>query len=100
MYFSHFTFKGMKQALGFAGAFDKKLPKYQDVMGDIYTGEDIVVFEGIHKIWLNDETIISTPFWDKIELVPGTEKIQKMYALFSIDAVPESFWRNMKPEDY
>jgi hypothetical protein len=40
-----------------------------------------------------------TPFWDKIEVDPATGKITTMYALFSIAAVPEKYWKDLKPED-
>ena len=69
--------------------FDKRLPKYQHIMGDIYVGEHVTYFEGVLKVWMADGSVIETPFWDKIEVDPSSGKITTMYALFSIAAVPE-----------
>jgi hypothetical protein len=45
---------------------------------------------------VDDDKVISTPFWDKLEFVPGTNKIKTMYALFSIAAFPEKYWKDLK----
>ena len=100
LYFAHYTLNGIAQGLGFVGAFDKRLPKYQHIMGDIYVGENVTYFEGVLKVWLSDGSVIETPFWDKIEVDPDSGKITTMYALFSIAAVPEEYWRDLKPEDF
>ena len=100
LYFAHYTLNGIKQGLGFVGAFDKRLPKYEHVMGDIYVGEHITYFDGVLRVWLDDGSVIETPFWDKIEVDPGSGKITTMYALFSIAAVPEEFWKDLKPADF
>ena len=100
LYFAHYTLNGIKQGLGFVGAFDKRLPKYEHVMGDIYVGEHLTYFDGVLRVWLDDGSVIETPFWDKIEVDPGSGKITTMYALFSIAAVPEEFWKDLKPEDF
>jgi hypothetical protein len=96
LYFAHYVLHGVDKALGFVGGFDNRLPKYQHVMGDIYTGPDLIIFEGTIKVWDEDGHVISTPFWDKLELVPGTNKIKTMYALFSIAAFPEKYWKDLK----
>jgi hypothetical protein len=98
--FAHYTLNGIAQGLGFVGAFDKRLPKYQHIMGDIYVGEHVTYFEGVLKVWMADGSVIETPFWDKIEVDPSSGKITTMYALFSIAAVPEEYWRDLKPEDF
>ncbi len=100
LYFAHYTLNGIAQGLGFVGAFDKRLPKYQHIMGDIYVGEHVTYFEGVLKVWMADGSVIETPFWDKIEVDPSSGKITTMYALFSIAAVPEEYWRDLKPEDF
>jgi hypothetical protein len=41
LYFAHYTLSGITQGLGFVGAFDKRLPKYEHVMKDIYVGEHV-----------------------------------------------------------
>jgi hypothetical protein len=78
LYFAHYTLHGINQGIGFVGAFDKRLPRYEHVMGDI----------------------LETPFWDKIEVDSSSGKITTMYALFSIAAVPEKYWKDLKPEDF
>lgn len=100
MYFAHYVFHGVDQGIGFVGAFDKRLPKYQHVMGDIFVSDTLITFDGVLKVWLKDGRAIETPFWDKLEIDPETKKIKKMYALFSIAAVPEEFWKDLKPEDF
>ena len=100
LYFAHYKLNGIKQGLGFVGAFDKRLPKYEHVMGDIYVGENITYFDGLLRVWLSDGSLIETPFWDKIEVDPSSGKITTMYALFSIAAVPEEYWKDLKPEDF
>jgi hypothetical protein len=100
LYFAHYTLNGIAQGLGFVGAFDKRLPKYQHIMGDIYVGPHVTYFEGVLKVWLSDDSVIETPFWDKIEVDPSSGKITTMYALFSIAAVPEEYWKDLNPEDF
>lgn len=100
LYFAHYTLIGIAQGLGFVGAFDKRLPKYQHIMKDIYVGEHVTYFDGVLKVWLSDDSVIETPFWDKIEVDPSSGKITTMYALFSIAAVPEEYWKDLKPEDF
>ena len=100
LYFAHYTLQGIKQGIGFVGAFDLRLPKYEHVMGDIYVGEHLTYFDGTLRVWLPDGSVIETPFWDKIEVDPSTGKIITMYAIFSIAAVPEAYWRGLKPEDF
>jgi hypothetical protein len=98
--FAHYTLHGFKQGIGFVAAFDRRLPKYEHVMGDIFVGENLTTFDGVLRVWLEDGTVIETPFWDKIAVDPNSGKITSMYALFSIAAVPEHFWRDLKPEDF
>jgi len=98
--FAHDTLRGIDQGLGFVGAFDHRLPKYEHVIGDIYGGEHVTDFDGVFKVWLDDGTVIETPFWDKIEVDPASGKITTMYALLSIAAVPEEFWKDLNPEDF
>jgi hypothetical protein len=100
LYFAHYILNGIKQGLGFVGAFDKRLPKYEHVMGDIYVGEHLTYFDGVLRVWLDDGSVIETPFWDKIEVDPNSGKITTMYALFSIAAVPDEFWKDLKPENF
>ena len=100
LYFAHYTLHGIKQGIGFVGAFDQRLPKYQHVMNDIYVGEHLTYFDGVLRVWLSDDSAIETPFWDKIVVDPGTGKITTMYAIFSIAAVPEAYWKDLKPEDF
>jgi len=100
LYFAHWKFRGIGQGLGFVGAFDHRLPKYEHVIGDIYVGEHVTYFDGVIKIWLADGTLIEIPFWDKIEVDPASGKITTMYALFSIAAVPEEFWKDLDPADF
>ena len=100
LYFAHYVLDGVDRAMGFVGAFDKRLPKYEHVMGDIYVGDSLTIFDGVLRVWLEDGSVVETPFWDKIEVDPGTGKITKMYALFSIAAVPEKYWKDLKPEDF
>ena len=100
LYFAHYVLKGIDQGLGFVGAFDKRLPKYEHVMGDIFVGDNLTTFDGVLRVWLEDDSVIETPFWDKIEVDPDSGKITTMYALFSIAAVPEKYWKDLKPEDF
>jgi hypothetical protein len=100
LFFAHYILHGINQGIGFVGAFDKRLPKYEHVMGDIYVGDDITIFDGVLRVWLDDGSVLETPFWDKIEVDPATGKITTMYALFSIAAVPEKYWKDLKPEDF
>jgi hypothetical protein len=100
MYFAHWKFHGVGQGLGFVGAFDQRLPKYEHVIGDIYVGEHVTHFDGVLKIWLDDGGVLEIPFWDKIEVDPASGKITIMYALFSIAAVPEEFWKDLDPADF
>jgi hypothetical protein len=100
LFFAHYILHGINQGIGFVGAFDKRLPKYQHVMGDIYVGDHITIFDGVLRVWLDDGSVLETPFWDKIEVDPATGKITTMYALFSIAAVPEKYWKDLKPEDF
>jgi hypothetical protein len=99
LYFAHYTLLGIKQGIGFVGAFDRRLPKQEHVINDIYVGEHLTYFDGTLRVWLPDDTIIETPFWDKIAVDPDTGKIGAMYAIFSIAAVPEAYWKDLKPED-
>jgi hypothetical protein len=69
-------------------------------MGDIFVGDNLTIFDGVLRVWLEDGSVVETPFWDKIEVDPSTGKITKMYALFSIAAVPETYWGDLKPEDF
>ena len=100
LYFAHYTLNGITQGIGFVGAFDKRLPKYEHVMGDIYVGDNLTYFDGVLKVWLPDGSVIETPFWDKIEVDPVSGKITTMYALFSIAAVPEEYYKDLEPEDF
>lgn len=100
LYFAHYTLNGIAQGLGFVGAFDKRLPKYQHIMKDIYVGENVTYFDGVLKVWLPNDSVIETPFWDKIEVDSTSGKITTMYALFSIAAVPEEYWKDLNPEDF
>ena len=61
--------------------------------------EAYVELAGVLRIWLADG-VVETPFWDKIEVDPATGKITTMYALFSIAAAPEEYWRDLEPEDF
>jgi hypothetical protein len=100
MLFAHYTLHGFKQGIGFVAAFDRRLPKYQHVMGEIFVGENLTTFDGVLKVWMPDGSVIETPFWDKIEVDPDSGKITTMYALFSIAAIPEDYWKDLKPEDF
>ena len=100
LYFAHYILHGIDQGIGFVGAFDKRLPKYEHVMKDIFVGDHLTVFDGVLRVWLDDGSVVETPFWDKIEVDPATGKITTMYALFSIAAVPEAYWKDLKPEDF
>jgi hypothetical protein len=100
LYFAHYTLKGIKQVIGFVGAFDKRLPKYEHVMGDIFVGDNVTMFDGLLRVWLADGSLVETPFWDKIEVDPVSRKITTMYALLSIAAVPEEYWEDLKPGDF
>jgi hypothetical protein len=91
---------GITQGLGFVDAFDKRLPKYEHVMKDIYVGEHVTYFDGVLRVWLSDDSVVETPFWDKIEVDPTSGKITTVYALFSIAAVPEKYWKDLKTEDF
>ena len=100
LYFAHYVLDGVDRGIGFVGAFDKRLPKYEHVMGDIFVGDNLTIFDGVLRVWLEDGSVVETPFWDKIEVDPGTGKITTMYALFSIAAVPDKYWKDLKPEDF
>ena len=100
LYFAHYILHGIDQGIGFVGAFDKRLPKYEHVMKDIFVGDHLTVFDGVLRVWLDDGSVVETPFWDKIEVDPATGKITTMYALFSIAAVPEKYWQDLKPENF
>jgi len=60
-------------------------------MNDIYGVEHITYFDGVLRVWLPDDSVIETPFWDKVEVDPDSGKITTMYAIFSIAAVPEAY---------
>jgi hypothetical protein len=100
LYFAHYILHGIEQGIGFVGAFDKRLPKYEHVMNDIFVGDHLTIFDGVLRVWLDDGSIVETPFWDKIEVDPTTGKITTMYALFSIAAVPEKYWKDLQLEDF
>ena len=100
LYFAHYKLHGVAQGVGFVGAFDHRLPKYEHVIGDIYVGEHVTHFDGVLRVWLADGTLIETPFWDKIEVDPASGKITTMYAVLSIAAVPEEFWKDLDPADF
>jgi hypothetical protein len=100
LYFAHYVLEGIDQGIGFVGAFDKRLPRYEHVMGEIFVGDNLTIFDGVLRVWLEDGSVVETPFWDKIVLDPATGKITTMYALFSIAAVPEKYWKDLKPEDF
>jgi hypothetical protein len=100
LYFAHYTLHGVAQGIGFVGAFDKRLPKYEHVMKDIFVGDHVTIFDGVLRVWLDDGSVLETPFWDKIEVNPTSGKITTMYALFSIAAVPEKYWKDLNPEDF
>lgn len=100
LYFAHYTLNGITQGLGFVGAFDRRLPKYEHIMKDIYVGDHVTYFDGVLKVWLADGSVVETPFWDKIEVDPTSGKITTMYALFSIAAVPEEYWKDLNPQDF
>jgi hypothetical protein len=97
LYFAHYILSGVKQSLDFVGAFDKRLANYEHVMGDIYVGDQIVTFDGVLRVWLEDRVLIETPFWDKITINPSSGKISSAFALFSIAAVPERYWSDLNP---
>jgi hypothetical protein len=99
-HFAHYTLHGFKQGIGFVAAFDRRLPKYEHVMGDIFVGENLTTFDGVLRVWLDDGAVVETPFWDKIEVDPASGKVKVMYALFSIAAVPEKYWGDLRPEDF
>jgi hypothetical protein len=100
LYFAHYTLRGVSQALGFVGAFNHRLPKYEHAMEEIFVGDNVTIFRGLLRVWLADGSLVETPFWDKIEVDPDSSKIVNMYATFSIAAVPEEFWNDLKPEDF
>jgi hypothetical protein len=100
LYFAHYVLQGINQGIGFVGAFDKRLPKYEHVMGDIFVGDNLTIFDGVLRVWLDDGSVLETPFWDKIVVDPNSGKITTMYALFSIAAVPEKYWKDLNPEDF
>jgi hypothetical protein len=100
LYFAHYVLHGIAQGIGFVGAFDKRLPKYEHVMGDIFVGDNVTIFDGLLRVWLDDDSVLETPFWDKIVVDPASGKITTMYALFSIAAVPEKYWKDLRPEDF
>jgi hypothetical protein len=100
LYFAHYVLQGINQGIGFVGAFDKRLPRYEHVMGDIFAGDNLTIFDGVLRVWLDDGSVLETPFWDKIVVDPSSGKITTMYALFSIAAVPEKYWKDLKPEDF
>ena len=100
LYFAHYVLDGIDRAIGFVGAFDRRLPKYEHVMGEIFVGNDLTIFDGVLRVWLEDGSVVETPFWDKIEVDPDTGKITTMYALVSIAALPEKYWRDLKPEEF
>ena len=100
LYFAHYILEGIDQGIGFVGAFDKRLPKYEHVMKDIFVGDHLTIFDGVLRVWLDDGSVVETPFWDKIEVDPASGRITTMYALFSIAAVPEKYWKDLRPEDF
>ena len=61
LYFAHYTLHGIDQGIGFVGAFDKRLPKYEHVMKDIYVGEHVTYFDGVLRVWLDDGSVVETP---------------------------------------
>jgi hypothetical protein len=81
LYFAHYVLEGIDQAVGFVGAFDKQLPKYEHIMKTIFGGDIVTIFYGVFKVWLEDGTVVETPFYDKIEVDPSTGKITTMYLL-------------------
>jgi len=99
-YFAHYTLEGVNQGLGFVGAFNNRLPKYEHAMEEIFVGDNVTIFRGLLRVWLDDGTLVETPFWDKIEVDPDSGKIINMYATFSVAAVPEELWKDFKPEDF
>jgi hypothetical protein len=99
-YFAHYTLEGVTQGLGFVGAFNNRLPKYEHAMEEIFVGDNVTIFRGLLRVWLDDSRLVETPFWDKIEVDPDSGKIINMYATFSIAAVPEELWKDLKPEDF
>ncbi|MGP8306716.1 hypothetical protein [Vibrio sp. YIC-376] len=64
----------------------------------IFVSDNLITFDDILRVWLEDGTQIDTPFWDKI-ILDESGKIETMYATFSIAAVPERFWRDLAPKD-
>jgi hypothetical protein len=100
LYFAHYILRGVNQALGFVGAFNHRLPKYEHAMEEIFVGDNLTIFRGLLRVWLADGTLVETPFWDKIEVDPDSGKIINMYATFSIAAVPAEFWQDLSPEDF
>ena len=100
LYFAHYTLKGVTKALGFVGAFNHRLPKYEHAMGEIFVGDNLTIFRGLLRVWLEDGSLVETPFWDKIQVDPVSGKITEMYATFSIAAVPREFWEDLDPADF
>ena len=47
-------------------------------MNDIYGVEHITYFDGVLRVWLPDDSVIETPFWDKVEVDPDSGKITTM----------------------
>jgi hypothetical protein len=74
LYFAHYILHGIDQGIGFVGAFDKRLPKYEHVMKDIFVGDHLTVFDGVLRVWLDDGSVVETPFWDKIEVDPASAR--------------------------
>ncbi len=91
LYFAHYTLNGIQQGLGFAGAFDKRLPRYEHVMKDIYVGEHLTCFDGVLRVWLDDGSVIETPFWDKIAVDPGSGKSRRCMPCSASQQCPRSF---------
>ena len=100
LYFAHYTLNGIEQGLGFVGAFDKRLQKYEHAIGDVFVSDQLITFDGVLRVWLDDGSVVETPFWDKIVIDPTSSKITTVYALFSIAAVPEKYWKDLKLGDF
>jgi hypothetical protein len=45
-------FQRIDQGIGFVGAFDKRLPKYEHVMKDMFVGDYLTIFDGLLRVWM------------------------------------------------
>lgn len=95
LHFSHYTLKGVEKAIHFVGTFDKGLPGYEHIMEEVWVSDELIMFGGTLKVTLEDGTSISTPFWNRFYIEEGKEQFKKAYAMFSIAAFPERFWRGL-----